>query len=177
MNFLLCAASVDKDVFYFHVCHQARQAWWWWWCLGVPAGMQGLSSSGISWGILFCKNAVDVEMNFLNEETDPFPRTGSVPGCNTKVIWLQIMESIASFLGVHDLAVQHSLWVGVMSHWPLLIQDCPGVMQGASSWPVSLLFLPGFLCSDCSCSQSLLDHNCILCFAIPYAYFPPGFYF
>lgn len=78
--------------------------------------MQALSSSGISRGILLCKNAVDVEMNFLNEETDPFPRTGSVPGCYTKVIWLQIMESIASFLGVHDLAVQHSVWVGVMSH-------------------------------------------------------------
>lgn len=25
VNFLLRAASVDEDVFYFHVCHQARQ--------------------------------------------------------------------------------------------------------------------------------------------------------
>lgn len=95
MNFLLHAASVDKDVFYFHVCHQARQAWWWW-CLGVPAGMQALSSSGISKGIFLCKNAGGVEMNFLNEETDPFPRPGSVPSY-TKAIWPQIMERLLLF--------------------------------------------------------------------------------
>lgn len=171
VNFLLSTASVHKNVFYFHVCHQGLVV-----VLGCSSWDAGTLLCHFQ-GTLLCKNAVGIEMNFLNKETDPFPRPGSVPGYYPKVIWLHLMESCLLFGGVHDLAVQHSLWVGIMSHWPLLIQDCPGVMQGASSLPVSLLFVSVFLCSDCSCSQFLLGHDFTLCFAIPYAYFPPRFYF
>ena len=98
VNFLLRAASADEDVLYFHVCHQARQKAWWWWCLGTPTGMQVLSYPGISRDILLRKNAVGIQADFLNEETDPFPRPGSVPGY-TKAIWLQIKERLAHFGG------------------------------------------------------------------------------
>lgn len=92
-NFLLRAASVDEDAFYFHVCHQARQKAWWW-CLGTPTGMQALSYPGISRGILLRKNAVGIETDFLNEETNPFPGPGSAPGY-PKAICLQIKERLA----------------------------------------------------------------------------------
>lgn len=95
MNFLLRAASVDEDVFYFHVCHQARQKAWWWWCSGTPTGMQALLYPGISRGILLRKNAVGIETDFLNEETDPFPGLSSVPSYAKTICLLQIQEKLA----------------------------------------------------------------------------------
>lgn len=56
-------------------------------------------SSWDAGSLLLCKSAVGIEVTYLNEEADPFPRPGSVPGYYTKVIWLQIMERLPPFWG------------------------------------------------------------------------------
>lgn len=46
------------------------------------------------------KNAVGVEVDFLNVETDPFPRPGSAPGYAKAICWLEIKAKPARFGGL-----------------------------------------------------------------------------
>lgn len=83
---------------------------------------------GISKGILLRKNAVGIATDFLNEETDPFPRPRCVPSWKPFSFKLRRDWLI---LGLCDLAVQHGPWVGIACLSPLLIWDCPAVTAGS----------------------------------------------
>lgn len=71
--------------------------------LGLSNWKAGAPVPAISRDTLLRKNAVGIETDFLNEETGPFPRLGSIPGY-TKAIWLRIKERPA-VLGLCGLAV------------------------------------------------------------------------
>lgn len=161
-NLLLRAASVDEDVFYFHFCHQARQKGWLWWCSSTPTGMRGISYCGISKDIFLPKNAVGIEMDFLSEETDPFPRPGCVPSYVKAICWLQIEEKLTCF------------WPLGMCKAPLTAvhRCCP-----RATWLALLRSPRCFLCSGRSLPRLMPGCCCASRLTAALACFSPGFYF
>lgn len=160
VNLLLRAASVDEDVFYFQFCHQARQKGWLWWCSSTPTGMRGISYCGISKDIFLPKNAVGIEMDFLSEETDPFPRPGCVPSYVRAICWLQIEEKLTQFwplgmckapfittpvLSQSNLACLAPVPTLLSLQWPFFVQAHSVLLLRIAPHCCSCLFFPWFL--------------------------------